>query len=135
GGVYAGPIGSILTPLYDSVGHNPHLPHASSLCGACLAACPVKINIPHMLIGLRELQHHVKLAGWEQLAYRTWRIVLSQPWLYRLVLRLARLALRPVSRDGWVHRLPGPGSHWTCVRDFPAPAARSFRDCWRELGP
>ena len=57
GGVYSGPIGSILTPLYDSVRANPHLPHASSLCGACQAACPVKINIPHMLIGLRELQH------------------------------------------------------------------------------
>ena len=35
GGVYSGPIGSILTPLYDSVSQNPHLPHASSLCGAC----------------------------------------------------------------------------------------------------
>src|SRR5439155_214127 len=54
GGVYSGPIGSILTPLYDSVSDNPHLPHASSLCGACQAACPVKINIPHMLVGLRE---------------------------------------------------------------------------------
>src|SRR5262249_53765210 len=60
GGVYSGPIGSILTPLYDSVAENPHLPHASSLCGACQAACPVKINIPHMLIGLRELQQHEK---------------------------------------------------------------------------
>src|SRR5579862_2457587 len=60
GGVYSGPIGSILTPLYDSVSQNPHLPHASSLCGACLSACPVKINIPHMLIGLRELQHESK---------------------------------------------------------------------------
>jgi len=57
GGVYSGPIGSILTPLYDSVSQNPQLPHASSLCGACQAACPVKINIPRMLIGLRELQH------------------------------------------------------------------------------
>ena len=47
-----GTIGSVLTPLYDSVADNPHLPHASSLCGACQSACPVKINIPHMLIGL-----------------------------------------------------------------------------------
>src|SRR5215470_17542155 len=72
GGVYSGPIGSILTPLYDSVKDNPHLPHASSLCGACQAACPVKINIPHMLIGLREMQTHEKGAKsvWERLAYR-----------------------------------------------------------------
>src|SRR6266550_576018 len=60
GGVYSGPIGSILTPLYDSVRDNPDLPHASSLCGACQAACPVRINIPHMLVGLRELQHETK---------------------------------------------------------------------------
>ena len=71
GGVYSGPIGSILTPLYDSVSANPHLPHASSLCGACLAACPVKINIPHMLIGLRELQTHgkVRKSALERLGY------------------------------------------------------------------
>src|SRR5437660_932892 len=92
GGVYSGPIGSILTPLYDSVSHNPHLPHASSLCGACQAACPVKINIPHMLIGLRELQHHYKPNRWESLAYQVWQEILRRPWLYRLALRAVRLA-------------------------------------------
>src|SRR5207253_1632995 len=133
GGVYAGPIGSILTPLFDSVSDNPHLPHASSLCGACLAACPVKINIPRMLIGLRELQHHFKASRWEGLAYKVWRIMLSRPWLYRLGLRCTRLLLRPFSRAGWLRRLPGPGRNWTSVRDFPAPAERSFRECWQEL--
>jgi L-lactate dehydrogenase complex protein LldF len=133
GGTYSGPIGSILTPLYDSVSANPHLPHASSLCGACQAACPVKINIPHMLIGLRELQHHEKPNRWEVLAYRLWRMMLQRPWLYQLALRGARLALRPIARRGWLRRLPGPGSNWTSIRDFPAPAARSFRERWREL--
>jgi L-lactate dehydrogenase complex protein LldF len=133
GGVYAGPIGSILTPLFDSVSQNPHLPHASSLCGACVTACPVKINIPHMLIGLRELQHHFGAGRWEHLAYRVWRMALCRPWLYRLGLRCARLLLRPLTRDGWVRRLPGPGGNWTTVRDFPAPAERSFRDRWKEL--
>src|SRR4029079_12224552 len=66
GGVYLGPIGGILTPLFDSGRETPPLPHASSLCGACQAACPVKINIPHMLIGLRELQHHHKRGGAER---------------------------------------------------------------------
>lgn len=133
GGVYSGPIGSILTPLYDSVVENPHLPHASSLCGACQAACPVKINIPHMLIGLRELQHQQKHSFWEELAYRIWKEVLRRPFFYRLALRGARLALRPFSRDGWLRRLPGPGSAWTATRDFPAPAVKSFRERWREL--
>jgi L-lactate dehydrogenase complex protein LldF len=133
GGVYSGPIGSILTPLYDSVALNPHLPHASSLCGACQAACPVKINIPHMLIGLRELQHQHQRSGWEGLAYRLWSAILRRPWLYRLALRGARIALRPFAQDGWLTRLPGPGAPWTATRDFPAPAARSFRQRWREL--
>ncbi len=139
GGVYSGPIGSILTPLYDSVAENPHLPHASSLCGACQAACPVKINIPHMLIGLRELQHHKhghapgKRSGrGERLAYWLWKEVLRRPWLYRLSLRLARWVLRPLGRDGWLRRLPGPGAGWTAARDFPVPAARSFRDRWHD---
>src|SRR5207244_8841578 len=119
GGVYAGPIGSILTPLLDSVTDNAPLPHASSLCGACQAACPIKINIPHMLIGLRELQHHAKKNRWEALGYRLWKEVLRRPWLYKLALRSARLALRPFVRDGWLSRLPGPGGGWTAARDFP----------------
>jgi L-lactate dehydrogenase complex protein LldF len=133
GGVYSGPIGSILTPLYDSVSANPHLPHASSLCGACQAACPVRINIPHMLIGLRELQHQVKRKRGEELAYWLWKEVLRRPWLYRLALRAARLLLRPLARAGWLGKLPGPGGGWTAARDFPAPAKRSFRERWREL--
>jgi len=133
GGVYSGPIGSILTPLYDSVSENPHLPHASSLCGACQSACPVRINIPHMLIGLRELQHHDKPNRLEGLAYRIWSMMLRRPWMYRLGLRMARLLLRPFARDGWLKRLPGPGSNWTAVRDFPAPAAKSFRERFKEL--
>jgi L-lactate dehydrogenase complex protein LldF len=133
GGVYSGPIGSILTPLFDSVSQNPHLPHASSLCGACQAACPVKINIPHMLIGLRDLQHQFQPRRWETLAYHAWRMLLSRPWLYRLGLRCARLVLRPLSKNGWLSKLPGPGKNWTLMRDFPAPAARSFRDRWKEL--
>jgi L-lactate dehydrogenase complex protein LldF len=133
GGVYGGPIGSILTPLYDSVHGHPHLPHASSLCGACQAACPVRINIPHLLIGLRELQHRHGEGRWEGLAYRLWAAVLKRPWLYRLALRLARLTLRPLARDGWLQRLPGPGAGWTAVRDFPALAARPFRQQWKDL--
>ncbi|HTU17968.1 MAG TPA: LutB/LldF family L-lactate oxidation iron-sulfur protein [Gemmataceae bacterium] len=133
GGVYSGPIGSILTPLYDSVADNPHLPHASSLCGACQAACPVKINIPHMLIGLRELQTHEMGKSWqEKLAYRLSAMVLRRPWLYRLALRCVRLVLRPLACEGWLRHLPGPGAAWTAARDFPVPVARSFRERWRE---
>src|SRR5207247_7347441 len=90
GGTYSGPIGSILTPLYDSVADNPHLPHASSLCGACQSACPIKINIPQMLIGLRELQHKHKTNALESLAYGLSKFVLARPWLYRTGLTVSR---------------------------------------------
>ncbi len=132
GGVYSGPIGSILTPLYDSVTENPHLPHASSLCGACQAACPVKIDIPRMLIGLRELQHHQPgmKSRWEKLAYRAACAVLRRPWLYRLAVKAARLGMGLLARGGWVRSLPGAGAAWTSVRDFPVPARQSFREMW-----
>ena len=51
--VYAGPIGAILTPQLHSMKEGRSLPYASSLCGACYQVCPVKINIPEVLIHLR----------------------------------------------------------------------------------
>jgi L-lactate dehydrogenase complex protein LldF len=138
GGVYSGPIGSILTPLYDSVADHPDLPHASSLCGACQAACPVRINIPHMLIALREMQHRPyrrkrHTISWERLAYLAWKEVLKRPWLYRAALRLSRWFVLPFAHGGWFRKLPGPGAAWTQARDFPAPAQRSFRERWQAL--
>ena len=56
GSVYPGPIGAILNPLMRGVGEDPQvdsLPYASSLCGACYEVCPVKIDIPAVLVDLR----------------------------------------------------------------------------------
>jgi L-lactate dehydrogenase complex protein LldF len=93
----------------------------------------VRINIPHMLIGLRELQHKAKRRRGEELAYWLWKQVLRRPWLYRLALRAGRWAARLLAKDGWLTKLPGPAGGWTAARDFPAPARRSFRERWREL--
>lgn len=135
GGVYAGPIGAVLTPLYDGLARNEHLPHASSLCGACQAACPVKIAIPEMLIGLREQLHHEPgQLGWgESLAYRFWAASMRRPWIYRLATWLAtRIGGR--RGTGWLRRLPGALGGWTASRDFPAPARQRFRDWWKSNG-
>jgi L-lactate dehydrogenase complex protein LldF len=137
GGVYSGPIGAVLTPLYDGLSANRHLPHASSLCGACQAACPVMIAIPELLIQLREQLHHEpgELGRLEGLAYRLWAASLRSPRLYRLATWLATRTIgRWFRRSGWMRRMPGPLGGWTKHRDFPAPAPRRFRDWWRQEG-
>ena len=137
GGVYAGPIGAVLTPLYDGLAANQHLPHASSLCGACQAACPVKIQIPEMLVQLREQLHHEPelKSRWENFAYRLWARTLRKPWLYRMMTWLATRTMgRWYRKNPWLQRLPGKLKGWTHKRDFPAPANRRFRDWWDQEG-
>jgi len=134
--VYAGPIGAVLTPLYDGLTVNRHLPHASSLCGACQAACPVKIAIPELLVKLREELHnapggHSRL---ENFAYRLWARAMRSPRLYRLSTWLATRTLGRLARGGWLKRLPGGLRGWTDARDFPAPARERFRDWWAREG-
>ena len=135
GGVYAGPIGAVLTPLYNGLEDHHHLPHASSLCGACQAACPVKIQIPDMLVKLREQLHtsNVATGRIETLAYRGWAIMLRRPRIYRWVTWvISRTLGRVKRRSGWLRRLPGQLAGWTQHRDFPAPAPQRFRDWWKE---
>lgn len=133
GGTYSGPIGAVLTPLFDGLKDNHHQPHASSLCGACQAACPVKIQIPELLVRNRAAlhdQHHVHWA--EEWIYRRWsRSMRSARW-YGWMTWLASRTLSKLARSGWMKRLPGPLAGWTACRDFPAPAAKRFRDLWRE---
>ncbi len=135
GGVYSGPIGAVLTPLYDGLATHHDLPHASSLCGACQAACPVKIQIPEMLIQLRSQLHDTpgEVSRLERMAYRAWARIMRSPRLYRWATWWAtRTVGRWRRRDPWLRRLPAGLSAWTDVRDFPAPAEKRFRDWWRE---
>jgi L-lactate dehydrogenase complex protein LldF len=136
GGVYAGPIGAVITPLYDGLAANRHLPHASSLCGACQAACPVKIAIPEMLIQLREQLHHEpgELGRMESLAYRVWARSMRSPRAYRLATWLATRTAGRIWPKRWIARLPGGLRGWTNTRDFPAPARERFRDWWQNEG-
>ncbi len=126
--VYPGPIGAILTPLLEGVEHRPSLPGASSLCGACLDVCPVKIDIPRILVHLRGqiAPRHDP----EALAMRALAWGFSDRRRYERGLRLVRAASRPLARDGAVRRLPGPLAGWTAMRDAPAPAPESFREWW-----
>lgn len=130
---YPGPIGKIVTPLY---GHSPivnELPHASSLCGACKEACPVKIDIPTMLIKLRrDFKFDGPLGFAPGLKLGIASRALASPMLYKLSARLGRFALGFLARDGWVRKGPGPLVDWTVNRDLPMLSKKPFRDRWRE---
>lgn len=133
GGTYSGPIGAVLTPLFDGLKQNHHQPHASSLCGACQAACPVKIQIPELLVRNRAALHDNHHVHWaEEWIYHRWSSAMRSPGWYGWLTWSASRVLSKLARSGWMRRLPGPLSGWTACRDFPTPAAKRFRDLWRD---
>jgi len=136
GSVYPGPIGAILSPLLTGVEANPTLPYASSLCGACYDVCPVKINIPEVLVHLRGKVVDAKRSRLvptpEQLAMRAMEWIFDDPQRYEAAQRLAWLGSAPLARGGEkIGALPPPLSAWTSARDAPAVPSESFRGWWR----
>jgi L-lactate dehydrogenase complex protein LldF len=134
GSVYPGPIGAILSPQLTGDGFNRTLPYASTLCGACYDACPVKINIPEVLVHLRQSGPHPRA---ERAGMRALSWLMSDRRRYARALRAARAGaapLRAVARRSagrhTLRRLPWPLSAWTASRDAPLPAGRSFREWW-----
>jgi len=142
GWVYSGPIGALITPQLAGLAQTRELPFASSLCGACREVCPVKINIPDLLLHLRskaQAETHPPPAPkgslvTERTAIRFWAWAMKRPWAYSLGGRLARLAQRFGAKQGWInHAWVFPLSRWTDGRDFPALAPKPFRQRWKDL--
>src|SRR5207253_3280328 len=101
GHTYPGPIGILLTAMLHGNGSVKELAHASSLCGACVDACPVRIDIPRMLIELRRELDEQRIAPWpERVVFGAFAWLLQRPALYRLSARLGRLLQRPLARNG-----------------------------------
>ena len=146
GWVYPGPIGAVVSPMLTGLKESKMLPQASSLCGACREACPIKINIPRMLLELRhrtaESDDPKERASTrsERFLARAYARLMRNPGRMSLGARLGRIAQRLVPgmsrRGGWIRRAPLPlFSRWTRARDLPQLPAKSFRDIWRdELG-
>lgn len=137
GSTYPGPIGAILSPLMTGITseENSSLPYASSLCGACYDACPVKINIPEILVHLRAEDVDSK-RGKKKLPSQMDLMMKGASWafssgghlgLLEKGLPLGRLA---AGRKKKITKLPGIAAGWTQSRDIPAPPAESFRDWW-----
>jgi len=143
GSVYPGPIGAILSPQLRGTASeiDASLPYASSLCGACYEVCPVAIDIPEVLVHLRErvveggpvvregnkvVLKPAKGHAVERAAMRAARWAFGRPGVLRTGQRLASGTRRMHPRT-----LPGPGRAWSAGRDLPAVPAEPFRDWWQ----
>lgn len=133
GSVYPGPIGKVLTPSLFGLEQWHELPAASSLCGACEEACPVRIDIPKLLVELR--QQSTDHMPWGIRQGIVWYARIStRPRLFRFVTRAGGLVGRLLGRGGWLRRIPGVLRSWSDKREMPAPAPQTFNDWWRKRG-
>jgi len=127
--VYSGPIGAIITPQFHGVAEDGWLPFASSLCGACAEVCPVKIEIPRVLLKLRsevtEARKSQGTGGLERWGFRVWAWLMTNPRMYRFLAGIGS-KLSPI--------LPKIGllAKWTGQRELPRLAPKSFHELWSE---
>jgi L-lactate dehydrogenase complex protein LldF len=132
--IYPGPIGAILTPQLRGLDQAPTLPWASSLCGACYEVCPVKIDIPTVLVHLRGrvVREAAHGAVSERAVMGLVARVFASRRRYEIAQKLARAGRGPLAKLGGT--APG-ASAWTRMRDLPEVPAQSFRQWWRERSP
>jgi L-lactate dehydrogenase complex protein LldF len=133
GSVYSGPVGAVLTPALEGLDAFHELPQASSLCGACKDVCPVRIDIPRMLLKLRaDSVAAGKSPRWIGYGMRALGWVGVRPRMFRWAGGVAARATQAIATDGWIRKMPGHLSAWTNTRDFPAMAPSSFQQRWAE---
>jgi len=145
GSVYPGPIGAVLNPLIRGTASavDRSLPYASSLCGACFDACPVRIDIPELLVHLRARVVDEKRAGHgrfrpsgEELAMRAGSWLFSDSDRWESAQRASQLGGRMLGgkllgeRDT-LGRIPGLAA-WSDARDAPVPPTETFRSWWKK---
>ena len=132
GTVYSGPVGSVVTPGLHGLEPWWELPYASTLCGACEEVCPIRIQIPSMLLELRrQAAEGGHLPSWLERGMKRYTATASEPKKWSRAKKWSARLSGLISSKGWIRRLPGPGRGWTDSRDFPRPASESFSDWWR----
>ena len=140
GSVYPGPIGAVLSPQLTGVDGpddvNASLPYASSLCGACFDACPVRIDIPNLLVQQRAVAvgAHTRPTG-QDVAMRAAASGMTTAGRFRVAEKALGIGRLLGGRQGRISSLPWPLSSlplsgWTAARDLPSPPAETFRQWW-----
>jgi L-lactate dehydrogenase complex protein LldF len=136
GSTYSGPIGAVISPLLaPELAHAKELPHATTLCGACRIACPVKIDLPRLLVDLRaDLVKERANPKAEQWAIQGFVKAMQSRDLYEQGGKLASLGSNVLASlsGGNIKFMPPPLNGWTQHRDFPPFAKKSFREWWSE---
>lgn len=140
GWVYPGPIGAVVSPMLTGLSDAKDLPNASTLCGACREVCPVKIDIPRMLLYLRKELNEGETypeernsSFFEQLSMKIWRRMVISPRMFKLAGRVASVLQWPLVRKGRIGWLPFAMSRWTRHRSFPPVSSKPFRSRWPDL--
>jgi L-lactate dehydrogenase complex protein LldF len=135
GTVYSGPIGAVLSPLLQQdMKEAGELAYASSLCGACYEACPVKIPLHDMLVHLRHRKVKMKMTPMlERIAFKSFELGFGSVTVYKIATKSAYYLQKPFVKNGNIQKGPGPLAGWTQSRFFPMKPKRSFRDKWEDL--
>lgn len=132
GGVYPGPMGAVLTPVFEGLEETRDLAHACTMNGRCQEVCPVNIPLPTLLRGWRSRSWR---EGLEPVSARTgirmFAMLASRPWLFQTASAVAVRVMQLFKRDGRLRGMPLVGA-WTKHRDFPAPAKATFMQMYRE---
>jgi L-lactate dehydrogenase complex protein LldF len=133
GSIYSGPVGAVLSPLLGGYDDYKELPYASTLCGACTEACPVKIPLHDLLHKHRQVivEKEGRAPISEKLLMKAFGIGASSPSLYNMGSKMAPAAMNPFKTGDKITKGPGPLKAWTEVRDFPAPNKERFRDWFK----
>lgn len=130
GSIYSGPIGAVLSPLLGGYDDFKELPFASTLCGACTDACPVKIPLHELLHTHRRIivEEEGRSPILERLAMKAFGIGASSNPLYSMGAKVASTAMKPLTKNDRISKGPGPLKEWTDLREFPAVGNTRFRD-------
>ena len=133
GFTYPGPIGAVVTPALKGLDEWHELPYASTLCGACVEACPVRIDIPKMLLTLRsKAVDDGHLPGWLTFAVGRYASAATHPRQFRVLLKAGGVVGSMMAKDGWITKAPSHGANWTGARDLPQPAKTPFHARWKQ---
>jgi L-lactate dehydrogenase complex protein LldF len=133
GTTYQGPIGSVLTPHLRGIKEFQHLPNASSLCGACSAICPVRINLHHHLLqSRRNAVQQTERPFIEKAGFRFWRWTMSSAGRFRVLGKFSRTVLRFVRDFKLTGTAADPMHKWNKYRVAPDVPRESFRELWRK---